>query len=208
MKAQRPSASIWISVSSLFVACLSLWFSIDAQRSDREYKEISIRPSLILDAAEENYSVKVKNNGLGPAVIKRIGYKFTGDCVEFDEANADGWVTPTRQPFGTYFLEGLIKAMREFGFEYPEPFKYQVHLPSPGLLISTGSEYAIFTLEPSEGEKLRNRLRDRGLVTQIQEKFFSLAREIPLFMDYCSATGKFCVNSRHQKVCSHNPLHI
>jgi hypothetical protein len=211
MKAQRPSTSIiiptLISICSLFVACLSLWFSIDAQRSDREYKEISIRPSLSFDVSDEYYSVLIKNSGLGPALIKRVGHKFTNSCVEFNEADPDSWersiLTTMQQHFAPYFIEGLLKAMRQFGFEYPEPFKARMHLPSPGTMISTGAEATFFRIEPVEAEKLRSRLRERGLLWQIQEKFAYLARETPIFMEYCSATGKFCtMSSRYKRLCS------
>ena len=59
-------ASLAVAVSSLFVAIISLRYSVNAQKEDAAYKELSIRPRLQIAAAGD-FSVLLENVGLGPA---------------------------------------------------------------------------------------------------------------------------------------------
>jgi hypothetical protein len=62
----------------MFIAALSLYHTVDAQRRDLEYKEISIQPRPSLLPVFADMSLSIKNLGLGPAVIQQIDFEQDG----------------------------------------------------------------------------------------------------------------------------------
>ncbi len=71
------NASTIIALSSLFIAALALWYTVQAKKRDTEYKELSIRPWINIFA-----SVQISNEGLGPAVLKQFFFLIGGDCFD------------------------------------------------------------------------------------------------------------------------------
>lgn len=86
-------ASLCVAVVSLVVAYNSLHYAVGAQKLDAEYKELTIRPNLQLEANTLTYSIDLINNGLGPAVIKRLIIADGERCLDhqkyLDEKTVD-----------------------------------------------------------------------------------------------------------------------
>jgi hypothetical protein len=77
-----------ISIFSLGVAALSLYFSISTQQLDRVNKEISILPRLAIKLDVENFSISLDNSGLGPAVIHRVRFAIAGKCYDSGDSKS------------------------------------------------------------------------------------------------------------------------
>src|SRR5260370_34040151 len=82
-----------LAFSSVLIACLSLYLTIQAQDDDRTYKELLIKPSLALRGHTADWSVAIANDGLGPAQIKNIIYQPGGECISM--LDPDGGVSRT-----------------------------------------------------------------------------------------------------------------
>jgi hypothetical protein len=75
------------SCSAIFVAVIALGVAVYEARVTREHQEISVWPRLTLyntDIAKvrdgyNNFGSYVKNDGIGPALIKKISFKFKGE---------------------------------------------------------------------------------------------------------------------------------
>jgi hypothetical protein len=76
------NASTIIALSSLFIAALALWYTVQAKKRDTEYKELSIRPWINIFAEPKELSVQISNEGLGPAVLKQFFFLIGGDCFD------------------------------------------------------------------------------------------------------------------------------
>jgi hypothetical protein len=81
--------SIWdfdriASCSAIFIALLAMGAAIYEARVTREHQEISVWPSLTwyntnlakVGDRYNNYGTYLKNNGIGPAIIKKITLKY------------------------------------------------------------------------------------------------------------------------------------
>lgn len=88
------NASIIIAISSLFIAGLSLYFTIHAQNDDRAYKELLIKPALAIRTHSVDFSVELASEGLGPAEIKAVAYQFGGECLSL--LDTDGALNKTQ----------------------------------------------------------------------------------------------------------------
>src|ERR1035437_3828065 len=98
------NASSILAISSLLIAGMSLYLTIQAQDDDRTYKELLIKPSLALRAHTVDWSVAIANDGLGPAQIKDIIYQFGGDCISM--IDPDGGISRTNY----YKVENALRA--------------------------------------------------------------------------------------------------
>jgi len=63
-RALNSSAPIIVALASLFVAVISLLYSIEAQRRDSNYKELSIRPAINIYGEPSELTVYISNDGL------------------------------------------------------------------------------------------------------------------------------------------------
>ena len=92
---EENKKSIWdfdriASCSAIFIALLAMVVAVYEARVTRDYQEISVWPSLIQynssvpKVADKymDFGTYIKNNGIGPAVVKKITYKYQG--VEYE----------------------------------------------------------------------------------------------------------------------------
>jgi hypothetical protein len=85
----KEHGSLVVSASSLFIASLSLYFTIQAQKTDINYKELSIRPKLQWRSSATDFSINLDNVGLGPATIETFGMRVEGKCVDISRLETD-----------------------------------------------------------------------------------------------------------------------
>ena len=89
--------SLAVSLLSLIVAAVALYFSVQSQKSDLTYKEASIKPRLMWYTLGDDYSLNVESVGLGPAAIKGFGMRVDGKCIDTSQLAENNWETDTRK---------------------------------------------------------------------------------------------------------------
>jgi len=75
------------SCCAIFIALVAMVVAVYEARVTREHQEISVWPMLTTYSTSlakvgdsyKNFGVVLKNEGLGPAIIKRITYKYNGE---------------------------------------------------------------------------------------------------------------------------------
>ena len=161
---KRPTAFVArngnsiVAVSSVLIACLSLYFTIQAQNDDRAYKELLIKPTLSRQAHSVDFSVAIANVGLGPARIKDIIYQFGGECISMVDANGELSQTSYDKVIGglnTRFLNEV------FSFEIPNTSPTAIttrnHVLFPEEIIGVGKEVVLFRIDDSSLETFRTK---------------------------------------------------
>ena len=75
---------IIISISSVFIACMALFVAVWQGYATRKHNRLSIKPILhtSLDFSEGKVSLRVKNCGVGPAIIKTIQVNFHNELFD------------------------------------------------------------------------------------------------------------------------------
>src|SRR5262245_37814828 len=130
MKVERPSISTLISIGALCVSCAAFWNTIVTQGDDREFRELSIRPVLAHLPEATDFSLRIKNRGLGPAVIKRMGGIAEGKCMELDSKSH--WATAAAfqsEHLFPFFLTRLGLALAEVGVRFDGDIRTRGHMP-------------------------------------------------------------------------------
>src|SRR5262249_41201468 len=132
-----------ISIGALCVSGLAYWNTIMTQREEREYRELSIRPSLSRGVETLDYSVRIKNGGLGPAWIKRIGGQFDGTCFVFD-GKSGGFADFQVDRVSRYVVKRLLIALRETGINYDPPrIRARSWMKQPTALLHKDEEMVV-----------------------------------------------------------------
>jgi hypothetical protein len=190
----RNSNSI-LAISSLLIAGMSLYLTIQAQDDDRTYKELLIRPSLALRAHTVDWSIAIANDGLGPAQIKDIIYQIGGDCISM--IDPDGELSRTNY----YKVENALRTRfitDIFSFQIPSTSpaalttRGQVLLP--GTIIAVGKEIVLFRIDDTSLETLKSKLNalEMNFHQSLLEKFSALALTLPISIKFCSMSEKYC----------------
>lgn len=150
-----------IAATSAFVAVLALGLTIWQGTLTRKHNRLSVRPHLVIetDSGVHEFEVKLTNNGLGPALIKRINVVVDGKPSSQDKEsrfesllkslfeNIDSEVETTE--FGDNYVmaeKESVKIMKITftGNNKPDPSAIKARLNSADLLI----EYESFYNEP------------------------------------------------------------
>lgn len=197
-----------ISIGALCVAggalCfsgLAYWNTIVSQREDREYRELSIRPGLSRAVETSDYSVRIKNGGLGPAWIKRIGGQFDGTCFVFD-GKSGGFSDFQLNRVVPYVVSRLQIALREAGSEYDRPrIRARSWMRQPTALLHKDEEMIIVAIDPEDAAAIHKLVRERGVENQVTAKFTEIGVSLPLWIEYCSITEKWCHNMDTNRTC-------
>src|SRR3954470_412313 len=98
--------SLIVSINSIVIALMSLWLTIDSARIDREYKEAMVLPHL--DHVTRDFSVRLKNTGLGPAVIKRVLLNTASACYDSERDHSSAEVMRAYSDWATQLTERLL----------------------------------------------------------------------------------------------------
>lgn len=185
------NAAVIIALSSLFVAGLSLYFAIEAQRIDLAYKELSIRPILSIEANVSDFDIQLRNAGYGHAVISRVVFGLDGRCFDSDiDDNAS--YDLAYEKFQAWMLSDVFGS--SFSQETKKPINADALITvrpiDRGAVIRAGETFRMFYLEPGT-LKVLNTMEPEPL-TKARNAFSLAVSQLPFRLDYCSATGEFC----------------
>lgn len=77
------STDNWISLSAVFIALCALFLSIYEGYSNRKHNQISVKPLILLDSGknETGSGFRIRNSGLGPALIKWFSVEIDGKLM-------------------------------------------------------------------------------------------------------------------------------
>jgi hypothetical protein len=196
---EARSASI-LAVSSVVIAGCSLYLTITAQREDRAYKELLIKPSIAIQTHATDFSVEFANEGLGPAEIKAVAYQFGGKCLSL--LDDDGTVSKTQYDEASAGIrQRLLTDI--FNFEIPNTpgtlVNIRTSLLLPKSILAAGGKHVIFRIDDTSLELFRSKVNalDLPLRQSILDKFTGMALTIPISIKYCSMSGKYCQTNIH-----------
>ena len=183
-----------MAVASLAVAVISLLYSVDAQKTERAYKEIMIRPKLELQVSGRDLSIKIINTGLGPAQIVRVVTKLDGECVDSKNMSEAEWRSHELK-IASYIATKVIGTALE-SFNLDASLAGRLHpnisIPSAGHTIIANGEFRIAWFTSTEVEIIRDSL----IASQTEKRFSigysSIALRLPLNLAYCSASFQTC----------------
>jgi hypothetical protein len=184
------NVSTVVALSSMFIALTSLVFTINAQRTDLLYKELAIKPILIVAANVSDFSFGYRNSGYGYGIASRVAFASEGKCYSSDKSS-------TKDFYAAYakFIEANAKTLYDALLRVklkPEVKGFHVTQQEldPGMPIRPGESFAVFYLEdPSRDALLR---ADDTSLNQVRAEFRRIASHIPLTVTFCSATGMSC----------------
>jgi hypothetical protein len=196
-------ASIVVAASSLFVAIISLRYSVEAQKEDAEYKELSIRPRLQVGAGS-NFSVLLENVGLGPAQFQRIIFSDGDHCLDTDAVHdwpqADKFFDEFSNAIMNYVLVGMPASVDKKPLPIPKPKGF---VPSTGIILKAGESLPLFSFDPNEMDAYvaaLTKLTDKSAPDIIEKQFMHKGIKIPIYIRYCSLSGRFCDASGPQEI--------
>ncbi|MBR8535405.1 hypothetical protein KDU71_07520 [Carboxylicivirga sediminis] len=81
----RDNAAILVAFMSFVVSVLALRYTVRAGKKEQEHKELSVKPFICLLKKPQptgEFQCIIENNGIGPAIIKRVIYYWLDE--EFD----------------------------------------------------------------------------------------------------------------------------
>jgi hypothetical protein len=191
------NAAVIVALSSLFVACMSLHFTIQAQKTEMDYKELAIRPTLGIGADVSNFSVYLTNSGYGHAIVHRVAFGVEGKCFSsddeatFDDAYSRFEVNVLNEVYQKSYPPADIKSLRDV-------FVTGGGHVDNGSVIRAGEKFQMFYLEPAALTLLTK--LDLKTLTGVRSNFARAVSMMPYRVEYCSATGKYCeaIDTRNQ----------
>jgi hypothetical protein len=199
------SAPTIVAMSSMFIAALSLYHTVDAQRRDLEYKEISIQPRPSLLPVFADMSLSIKNLGLGPAVIQQIDFEQDGQCVSSAGKDASEW-----QKIYAAFLNATAVTVysRSLSLVPKTPgdkkkFDFELDALQVNDTIRAGEDRYLFRLAPGTLKLFRG--ADTSVQVAAADKFSQNAYTVPIIIHACSATGRTCMFVGEAAACTSMP---
>jgi hypothetical protein len=179
-----------ISILSLGVAALSLYFSISTQQLDKMYKEVSILPRLVIHINLDDFSISLQNLGLGPALIERVRFGIAGKC--YDSMDADRYEKMLHEFTDSVLIYGVYKDTIPHRTKDNKPLVLPVFGRSfgGGTTIRPGDSFRYIYVDP---QAIKDILAfERVDVVAIKQQFSDAVAKVPLSILYCSATEVFC----------------
>lgn len=198
----RKNVAIIVALSSLFVACLSLFFTIQAQDADITYKELAIRPTVGIGAEVSNFMMYLTNAGYGHAIVHRVAFGVDGKCYSSDMPDEAAFNDAYERFQEWVMTEVYEKSLPQTAFK--SSAKREVFVTSGGQIVNgsivrAGEKYRMFYFEPEALAQLTK--LDLRTITDARNKFSHAVSMIPFRVEYCSATGKYCeiINTKNQQ---------
>lgn len=192
--------SLCVAIASVVIAIRSLEFATQSQKSDAEHKELLIRPRLGIQANTEDFSIRLTNKGLGPAVIREVHYLKNGKCLaESSNTNAK----QNDKKFGDE-VQSLVQQYMMIGLQvhtqgtsrsgilpFPMPI---VRVLSQDLVIAAGESTILFGYEKASLQKYLMNLEkiSSRAALEFGEDFLTKSYTFPLNLKYCSMSGRYC----------------
>lgn len=199
----RESASVIIAISSMFIAALSLYFSVNAQRVDAEYKEISIQPRPSLLPLFEDMSLSVRNLGLGPAVVKQINFERNGRCLSSYGMNPEEWQTMYSEFLQEIASEVYVKSLPPMPWRKggKKKFDFEMDILQMNDTVRANEDRYLFRLDSGTFKEFREAETTEQVVAK--HKFAANAYAVPIIIVICSATNRTCMRVGEAKACDH-----
>lgn len=185
------NVAVIVALSSLFVAGLSLYFTIQAQDADIAYKELAIRPTVGIGADVSNFMIYLTNAGYGHAIVHRVSFGLDGKCYSSDTTDETAYEEAYSR-FQSFILNEVyqksypatdIKSLRDVFVTGGG------HIDN-GTVVRAGERFQMFYLEPAALALLTK--LDLKTLTVIRNNFSRAVSTMPLRIEYCSATGRYC----------------
>ena len=188
--AMHANASTIIAVSSMLIAGMSLYFTINAQRLDLEYKEVSIQPRVSLNGVGESLSMVLRNVGLGPAVITDVVLKVAGKCVRARTSSDAEWIKAFQDFTQAIIPDVFTKALSPAAWKSKKGFDVESDTIYIEDTIRPGDDRWLVRLDPGSMKEVAQIDRSEFAATKI--KFAKSVYDAPIKIRYCSATGRTC----------------
>ena len=188
-------ASIVVAAASLFVAILSLRYSVGAQKEDAFYKELSIKPALQIAADSVHFEIRFDNVGLGPAQIRRVVFSDNKTCLDTDSVHdwnaAHAFFDEFSNAVSTYMMRDLPAAIDKKPAPIPNPF---VPVLSPGVIIKPGDKHTVISFGVDEINAYFKFLAkfDVDAPKRTEQLFIHRGLTVPMYIQYCSLSGRYC----------------
>jgi hypothetical protein len=188
-----------VSIASLGVATRAVMLAETIQERDREYKELGMRPKLSFGTSSI-FTWRIKNSGLGPAVIKRWAMRFDDKCITTDRFTLPV-MTEMHDQTANRLLHTAFAALDLP--QQPTHYSHTVGLLAQGFHIDRGEEYSLFRLAPEALAAIQQRIGSMGGEEQRQAmvRFYALAISMPIALTYCSVSGVFCETIGSPEIC-------
>lgn len=185
-----------IALCSMFIAALSLGVALITQHNDVVYREAGIRPLVALLSSEINFSVRIINKGLGPAVIRDVKFAIGKKCYSGNEMSDPEWVervTEFHNEAADQLYGETFKAMN-FKLDRGRGFGIELGMPNPSEMIRPGEEIVLLKLDEAHLAEFKKKMDqlDHEAVIKARRAFGLNGRNLPISISYCSATGVFC----------------
>jgi hypothetical protein len=180
-----------ISLASLVVAGASLWLAYTVQSRDAYYKELSITPLLVLNL-DSSFTLRMRNVGLGPALIKEWALQFDGKCYRAEKLN-DAKINELTGHLTNRLLHDVLKDLPS-PFSPANPFFAEYLMIQPGAHLDRGEESIFFRLAPEDAARINEALKklSQARYTEITTRFARAVSELPIVVEFCSISGKTC----------------
>ncbi len=186
---------------------MAFFITIYNARLDRQYKELSIRPSLHLDVETSDFHVGFLNTGLGPAEIISVATKFEPEkCVVLyrrqklpsdDLAKGADKTFDFLTPINKYFADPLAQLLQpDSVWDPPKAPRLYGRTLTPGEIVPPGKEVIIFEVQKETLEVMLKRLQTMSgpEYNNVMRRFLARAQAIPYYVNFCSLTGEYCVD--------------
>jgi hypothetical protein len=195
----RNSATI-IALASVSIACFSLFVTIDSQKRDRDYKELLLRPHLQVDPSTGDYSVRLVNKGLGPALITDTAYFMNGQCVKLiiEDMSKDFSQSTYRKvisDIGARFITPAIRLpWHDNSFFSATTRHAEPGIPLPRQIIAAKDDVILFRFVQPFFDVFITKLGELPFDVRatFDDTFMTTAASLPILIKYCSMSGQYC----------------
>jgi hypothetical protein len=190
--------SLSVSLLSLVVAGLSVIYTINAQKIEREYKEFMIEPNLHYYIDNRDFSIVIENRGLGPALLTRVAVELDGEChvstlATHTSREADQEWNSLANKFSQTFVASLVDKTftPDKGILEVDSF---TEWPSAGDIVGVNSKVYLLRFPPESLARISAEVDKLDVVhrTERRNQYLKMATNLPFHIDYCSMTQKFC----------------
>lgn len=195
-------AAIIVAMSSMFIAALSLMFTIEAQKTDKEYKEVAIQPRIMLNAQNDDFAWTMRNVGLGPGVVAEIRMKVGGKCISSNDVNAEEWKAKFQQLVDEMQVDVFSKSFPPMPWVKggKSNFNTEADMLLEEDVIPAGETRVLMRLDAASLKELKQVKGDEFFIAK--QKFAEKAFAVPFAVELCSATGRTCGIVGDAKECS------
>lgn len=184
------NAATVVALSSMLIALASLAVTIDTQREDRRYKELSIRPHVGVGAHVSDFNFAYTNAGYGHAFLARIKFGYGGKCYSSDTSPPDIFEENINRFYDKAANDLYLATVPVDMDRKQKDFNVTTSPLIIGETIRAGDKHSIFYFEPDTLKAVL--LAKPNVLAQYRNAFARASSQLPILVTYCSATGQYC----------------